>query len=495
MFGEFWAEFLDWLPALLVLLDGLVAVLAIAWVLMTKSNSTSAVAWCLGILFLPFLGALLFFFFGWQHVHRPLRRKRRHKQSYRGPTRFSVASLEAPDPARSPAEMASIERLSRLAQRFGAAPPSAGNHLEFHFEGAPSFEAMRRAIAGARHHIHLEFFIWQPDGLGREFLELLAGKAREGVIVRLLYDAMGSYRLPASFLRDFHAAGGKSSVFLPLNPLRRRLQVNMRNHRKILVVDGAVGFTGGLNIGDEYLSLSPRFGYWRDTHLLIRGPAVWDLQRIFLEDWSFAAEENVAAGEHPEAERPYFPPPRADGGYRVQVLESGPDRDLKGIRELTFAAILAARRRLWIASPYFVPDEGLLDALRLAGHMGVDVRLVLQDQPDKWIPQYAARYYWEDMLRAGVRIYQYARGMMHAKVLLVDEDFASVGTANLDNRSMFLNFEVNCLIHSAAAVRELERSFLQDFSDSILLDRRVWAQRPFGVRLVENACRLLSPIL
>jgi cardiolipin synthase len=347
---------------------------------------------------------------------------------------------------------------------------------------------MRAAIRAARHHVHLETFIFQPDDTGKEFLDLLTKKAREGVQVRLLYDAMGSIRFQRKLLGQLWAAGGKSSVFLPLNPFRRRLQVNMRNHRKIMVVDGQIGFIGGLNVGDEYLGMVTRFGFWRDTHLRIEGPAVSDLQRVFSEDWDFASGEYLQ-------DRSYFSPQTRDGPFPVQVIDSGPDREVKGIREMYFAAILQARQRVWIASPYFVPDAGLRDALRLAGTLGVDVRLLGQYHPDKWVPLYAARYYWTEMLDAGVKVYQYTKGMMHAKVVLVDDQWASVGTANLDNRSLHLNFEVNCLIYSPRAVAELDRAFRRDLADSIRLDRDVYAERPFAGRLLENACRLLSPIL
>jgi cardiolipin synthase len=304
---------------------------------------------------------------------------------------------------------------------------------------------------------------------------------------------MGSHKLPQRCLNTLHQAGGKSSTFLPLNLLRRRFQVNLRNHRKILVVDGGIGFIGGLNVGDEYVGKDPKFGYWRDTHLCLRGPAVCDLQRIFCEDWDFAANEHLS--DRDGTDRRYFRAVPASGPYPVQVIDSGPDDDLKAIREITFAGILKAKRRLWIASPYFVPDTGLLDALRLAAYSGIDVRFLGQLHPDKWIPQYAARYWWADVLKAGVKVYQYAKGMMHSKVMLIDDEFASVGSANLDNRSMYLNFEANCLIYSPDAVQALEKFMLRDFEQSILLDPEVYAARPFAGRLLENACRLASPIL
>jgi cardiolipin synthase A/B len=494
---EMWDEFLDWLPVLAGLAGFVVTGAFVTWVLMTKRNSTSAVAWILIIVFLPFAGAAMFVLFGYQHVGRPLQRKRRHKSRYTLPPyphgHESTSGSFARVPAQPTGELSVAQRLNLLANRFGAYPLTVGNHVDFYFDGPPAFAAMLEAIRGARHHVHVEFFIFHADVLGTEFLIALAEKARQGVEVRLLYDAMGSHKLPLRSLSALRAAGGKTSVFLPISLLRRRIQVNMRNHRKILVVDGEVGFSGGLNVGDEYMGRVPFFGYWRDTHLRLRGPAVGDLQRVFAEDWDFASGEPLV--DLSDQEPRYFKAKDAGGPYPVQVIESGPDRDLKAIREMYFAAILKARERVWIASPYFVPDPGMLDALRLAAHLGVDVRFLGQFHPDKWIPQFAARYYWNEVLPAGVKIYQYAKGMMHSKVVLVDGQWASVGTANLDNRSLYLNFEVNCMIYSPQAVSILEEAFLRDLQDSIRVDRGVFARRPFSARLLENACRLLSPIL
>ena len=493
-------EFLDWLPYLAGALSMLVTTLTLAWVLMTKPDSTSAVAWGLLIVFLPFVGPALFYVFGYQHVSRPLKRKRRHKASYtvlypRRP-RLDLGPPGADGQPEDTAWRQSLPaRMAVLADRFGAQPMTRGNAIDFYHEGQPAFDAMLAAIRAAKHHVHLETFIFRTDATGEAFLEALAAKAREGVQVRLLYDAMGSHQLWHRRLHALLEAGGLSSVFLPLNLFRRRLQINMRNHRKITVVDGAVGFVGGLNIGDEYLGKDPGFGFWRDTHLRVRGPAVADLQRIFAEDWNFASGERLTDPNNPDSEQAYYHPTSGGGPYLAQVIDSGPDRELKGIREIYFAAILNARRRVWIASPYFVPDAGLRDALRHAGYLGLDVRLLCQFRPDKWIPQYAAQYYWGEMLEAGVKVYQYTRGMMHSKVVLVDDDWASVGTANLDNRSLHLNFEVNCLIYARQAVTELEEAYLHDLQTAIRLERDAFERRPFANRLVENACRLLSPVL
>ena len=260
--------------------------------------------------------------------------------------------------------------MHHLADRVGAFPLTQGNHIDFYHHSPLAFDAMLQAMRSARHHIHLEFFIVQPDELGRQVLEILTERARAGVQVRLLYDAMGSHRLKTRLLEPLQKAGGRTSVFLPLSPLRRRIQINMRNHRKILIVDGVEGFTGGLNIGNEYLGLDPYLGYWRDTAYAAAGPGRQSASARLLRGLGLCRERtperSAQVGRRSEL---LSRRGRARDPMPVQVVDSGPDRDLKSIREVYFAAILQARRRVWIASPYFVPDAGILDALRLAAYL------------------------------------------------------------------------------------------------------------------------------
>jgi cardiolipin synthase len=474
-------------------LGPVLTLVTLLWVLSSRKEPSSTVAWIFVIVLMPFLGPVFYYLFGYQHVSRPLSRKQRHRRWFQTTKANSQvdwtprdADSDAAEPYPEPDEEWSD--FARLAQRYGASPITSGNRVEHYREGTPAFEAMLASIHNAREHIHLETFIFQPDSLGELFLDALTERARHGVQVRLLYDAMGSLHLKPKKLRDLELAGGRVSVFLPINPLRRRIQVNMRNHRKLMIVDGNVGYIGGLNVGDEYRSRVARFGYWRDTHLRIEGPAVSGLQQIFIEDWDFAAAENLS-------QQNYFPPQRRDGPHHLQIIGSGPDSTVKGIREVYFSAILQAQKRVWIATPYFVPDSGLLDALCLAAHRGVDVRLLGLHHPDKWVPLFAGRYYWDDVLRAGVKVYQYTKGMMHSKVMLVDGEWASVGSANLDNRSLHLNFEANCLLYSARLAMDLEMAFLEDLTTSVRLDRHIFPARPWASRLLDNACRLMSPVL
>jgi cardiolipin synthase A/B len=472
---------LDWpsITGSLALLDLALVAGTVFWILAIKREPTSAIAWCLLVIFLPLLGSLLFILLGYQSIHVPLRRKRRHASEYRG----------RPPAPEGPDADGGYEGLAALARRLGAAPLVGGNSVQLFHDGAPAYEAMLEAIAAAKHHIHMEFFITRGDHSGVRFMTALAERARAGVEVRFLYDAVGSWQLRTRVLHILTDAGGKAYPFLTLqNPIRRRIQINLRNHRKLLVVDGQIGFTGGLNIGDEYLGRNPFFGPWRDTFARIEGPAVWGLQRVFTEDWDFSAVEDLSA-DH------YFPDATPSGDANIQVAWSGPDQDIKTIREVYFAAIMRARDRVWLATPYFVPDAGLFDALCLAARMGRDVRVLCPFRPDKWLPHLAGRYNWFELLRAGGKVYQYTAGFIHAKVLIIDDIWSSVGSANFDNRSLHLNFEVTCLIESKAVTEDLEKAFLRDFAASIRLDANIYTHRPFVAKMSENACRLLSPVL
>jgi cardiolipin synthase len=482
---------LDFVSHLTVLavIDGLLIAFVIPWVLMTKKDTTAAVAWCLLVFFLPLLGSLLFWVFGYNQVWRPIRRKQRHRSRFEAGHPPLTREASRGEPHSTLAE-GTWNDLGTVALKVNAFAVSGGNAVTLYDETEAAFTALLQAIRGARHHIHLEFFIVRDDATGKLLVDLLAEKAKAGVEVRLLADSVGSRRLGWRWkaLRPLREAGGKVSAFLPLNPVRSRLRVNMRNHRKITVIDGAVGFTGGMNIGDEYLGKVARFGYWRDQFLRLEGPGVAGLQRVFVEDWDFAANE-------PLDTEVYYPEVPDAGESIVQIIESGPDQDRNSIRELLFAAVSAAQERVWMATPYFVPDGGLLDALRLACYRGVDVRLLCPLRSDKALTDYAARYLWSDLLAVGMNIYQYAKGMLHGKMIAVDGRWGMVGSANLDNRSLHLNFEAGCILHSPPLIAELEASFLHDLETAVRVDGPAFSKRPFLARLKENACRLFSPIL
>jgi cardiolipin synthase len=477
----YWGQLTAWAA----LIDLIITFVTIGCILWMKKEPVSAVAWCLTVLLLPFFGSALFWMLGYQTVHRPLTRIRRYRRIHRKQqSGFGTEGL----PRDEDPEADGWHRISRLAQQLGSYPPSSCQRIDFYHDGQPAYDAMLAAIHAAKHHVHVQTFIFQPDASGRLFLDALTECARRGVEVRVLYDAMGSYRMPARVLRPLQKAGGKVEAFFPLNPLRRRIQVNLRNHRKIQVTDGHVAFTGGMNLGDEYLGKGRRFKVWRDTQIRLEGNAVNDIQAVFAEDWHFASGELLGGDA-------YFPKRADPPGIPVQILHSGPDQTWRCIREVYFAAIMKARKRIWIATPYIVPDAGLLDAICLSARYGVDVRLLCLTKPDKWLPFLAGRYYWTDLMEAGVKVYQYVPGMMHAKMMMIDGEWASVGTANLDNRSLHLNFEVTCVITDTKIIDDLDATFERDLLRSTRVDWRDFQRRSFGDRLAENFCRLLSPVL
>ncbi|HQR09039.1 MAG TPA: cardiolipin synthase [Gemmatales bacterium] len=471
---DFWTH-ITWLA----LLDIVAVVIAIPAVLIIKKGATSPVAWCLIILFLPLLGSLLFWIFGYTYLHRPLRRKRKHRSRFR---------KHPPIDSKEQALDSCWKSLGRVAWELDEARPTSGNAVTLYSDTQEAFTAILDAMRAAQHHIHLEFYIIRDDQAGKEFVALLTEKARQGVKVRLQYDSLGAFFFGHRAVKQLIEAGGQVVPFLPLNLFRSRLRVNLRNHRKIIVVDGKVAFTGGMNIGDEYLGRSKTFGYWRDQMLRIEGPSVDGLQRIIVEDWDFSAKELLQGDD-------YFPSQPKPGNALVQVVASGPDQEVNVIREVFFAAITSAQERVWIATPYFVPDEGILDALHYARYKGVEVRLLMPEVCDHFTTWYASRYYWNDVLARGVEVYLYTKGMMHSKFMTIDGEIGIVSSANMDQRSLHLNFEAGCVLYDTNLAKSLEASFEEDMKNARLVDRESFAKRSFGERLAENFCRLFSPIL
>lgn len=465
-----------------ILSGEILGLLMVPVVLIRKRHPVSAWAWSLAVVFIPWLGVLLFLIFGAQRIRRRLRKKIDHRSRF---LRMWVTAVPRGKRARPTDGWAGMDAFT---QRTGGSPASEGNELALYYGGIEAFAAKREAILAAKHHVHAEYFILKDDATGRAFTELLCEKARAGVHVRLLVDAVGARRA-GRLLRQVRQAGGRAAEFLPYRLWRGTLTSGLRNHRKILVCDGIVGFVGGLNIGDEYVNESPRFRTWRDTHARVRGPVVLALQRVFAEDWDFATNE-MLAGER------CFPQPLTDGHERLQLSWSGPDQETNATRETFFAAMISARQRLWIATPYLAPDGALLAALHSAATRGVDVRILTQSwPPDHQIAWWAGRYFWEELLASGVRIYEYTEGMMHAKVMLADGAWASVGTANFDVRSIRLNFEVNLHVHTPGTVAELVAQFRRDLRASREVRFGAFRRRPLRQHLAENVCRLFSPLL
>jgi len=457
--------------------------LPVVW--LTKKRSTvSTVAWIMAIVTMPYVGSLLYLIFGIERVHRRVRGR--------------IAAFEAMThslPQLAVQHLLPMDRLTstqqsllRLTQRVAHTPATTGNRVQLYAQTTAAFQAIQEAITAAQRSIHLEYYIWQPDRIGTKLRDLLIDKARHGVTVRFLYDSLGSMRITHQFLQPMREAGIHIATFVPGQTFREHWSINLRSHRKIVVIDGEVGFTGGMNVGDEYLGRSKHFGYWRDTHLRLDGPAVLQLQEVFATDWFYATGENLSGPV-------FFPPPREVGRVSAQVLASGPDDPESMFHTLMFAAINQAQSRLTLATSYFVPTPALSSALEAAAYRGVRARVLVSGPVTYWVTYHACRSFYDELLRAGVEIYEYRRGQQHAKVLTIDGEWALVGTPNFDARSVFLNFEVGVALYDAGLSEQLEAHFDADLPESLRIDSETWPQRRMWERIKENGCRMFSPIL
>ncbi len=374
----------------------------------------------------------------------------------------------------------------RVMESLARMPSTGANRATVLVDGKETFDAIFAAIESAKKYVLVQFFIIHDDTLGMELQKRLIGKALDGLAVCLLYDEVGCKYLPSSYLDDLRSAGVEVSAFNSMRGIRNRFQINFRNHRKIVIVDGLIALCGGLNAGDEYMGLSRKFGPWRDTHLSLEGPSVLCVQLVFLEDWFWAT------GKVPELN--WTPTEAVGSDQRVLVLASGPADDFDTCDLFFTYMIHAAEKRLWITSPYFVPDDSIVDALQLAALRGVDVRIMLPQKPDHLLVYLSAFSYLEEMAKAGVKVMRYLPGFMHQKVIIVDDRVAAVGTANLDNRSFRLNFELTVLVADEKFTREVDTMLARDFANCREAGIEDLNRRSIFFRVMVRVARLLSPI-
>jgi len=468
-----------------VLLASLVVFTSVV-IILERRDPAKTLAWLLILIFLPVLGFILYLTIGRQFRKRRMTAKKRVLNNYIYPLDETIAENRF-DLTGIPR---SKERLIHLILNNAEYPVTLYNDVQVLTDGSRIFPAMIEALESAREHIHLETYILRDDNIGGRIAEILMRKAKEGVKVRIIYDALGSRGLKEAFLSKLRSAGVRIEPFFPVRLPFLHNRINYRNHRKILVVDGAVGFVGGINIGDEYLGLDPEFGYWRDTHLQIKGNSVYFLQRIFLQDWYFITKESL------EKNFPcLFPVKERPGDKVVQITSSGPDTHWEAIMQVYYYAIATAQKSIYLTSPYFVPNESILTALKTAALSGVDVKLLLPARSDHKIVALAATSYLDELMETGVEVYLYQKGFIHAKVLTIDGIVSVIGSANMDQRSFKLNFEVNALIYDEETTRRLESDFWNDLAVSQMLSLETFRERPLLQKMAESATRLLSPLL
>jgi cardiolipin synthase len=455
--------------------------------LLLNKRPTATLAWLWALLLFPGLGALFYLAVGTERVRRRRRRRqktfRRKKRLAGGREQLAQSSIVEALPVDSQSRqlMETLEKITGLQA-------DSASEIKVLRNGDLFYDALRKSVAGAKRSIHVESYLWRNDGVGKEFLDLLVAAARRGVRVRLLLDELGCLGLTRRYFRPLIDAGGEFSWCHTLYPRHNRYFFNLRNHRKLQVIDGRTAFVGGMNFGQEYLGLNPTLGSWSDLQVELRGTVVERLQQVFAEDWFFATGR----------EDPLDEPGDSDGEddlSPVQVLRTGPDEDDHPMLRINLALIGAAQKRLWISTGYFVPGDTMQAALQVAIARGVDVRLLVSERSQHKYLVKAGRSYYEALLRQGVRIYEYRRGIEHSKYTVLDDNIAVVGSSNFDDRSMRLNFELSVLVHKSRINHAFAKIFSEKMEESHEVKLGSFLRRPLKERLVESALRLCSPLL
>jgi cardiolipin synthase len=453
-------------------------------ILLANNRPAATIAWIWALILFPIIGPLAYFLVGDERIQR---KRLRRRQEFRGGAKQPLVSDGETETLLNRADERTRDLLLLLA-RLGDIPVSSASEVELLIDASTFYPALLDSIASARHHIHVQFFVWQTDEYGVQFRDALVEAARRGVEVRLLLDEIGCWPLPRRFLKPLIDAGGKFSWCMTIDPTRNRYFFHLRNHRKLQVIDGTKAFVGGMNVGREYAGKDPALGRWRDVQVGLSGPVVSTLQSSFADDWYFATHEKLL--------KPSYYPETGNRGHRlVQIISGGPDSPHQPLQKSVIALLQHARKKVWISTGYFIPNELLLTALQLCGARGVEVRLLIAEKNDHPYLVRIGRSYYESLLEFGVRIFEYSHGIEHAKTLTIDGEWAMIGSANFDIRSMRLNFELNALVYDPATTRKLEESFSTDFDRSREIKLSSLRRRPLRDRLLESALRPLAPIL
>jgi len=469
-------------PMLVAILIGVYVLIALATVISLLMNGIrpgKTLGWLLAIFTIPVGGVLLYLIFG---------RNRRRNKMFSEQNRIIIG-----EGSRLGDCMGELPgkgtKLARLIQRTVHCPVSCANELTLLRNGRKTFESIFEALEGAKELIHIQYYIYEDGLLADKLLEIFERKIAEGVTVRLLYDGIGSFSLSKKYLGNLQAVGVETAQFLPYKFGRFLTSINYRNHRKIIVVDNKIGFTGGINISDKYLKGDPALGKWHDDHLKIDGEAVDYLNQVFLSDWYLASGKKLDMSQ-------FVPVPKLGAHGPLQIVPSGPDDDFDVMEQAYFSLINSAEKYLYITNPYIIPNHAILQGLMTASLSGVDVRLLMSSTTDMKLVDWCVRAYFESYLKAGIKIYLFPDGFLHSKVLLCDDRVVSIGTANLDNRSLQQNYEAQVFVYDSELCESMRRDYLEDCEGSRLLtDHKAFSKRPWLNKLLEGAAKLLSPLL
>ncbi|WP_019412613.1 cardiolipin synthase [Paenisporosarcina sp. TG20] len=465
--------------------------LAIILIFLERRDASSSWAWLMILFFIPIIGFLLYLLFG-----RQLRKK--HFFRWEGRSKigidnlidYQIKAIEAGTFEFRLKDSLAYQELIYMHLRNNHAVLTQDNAVTIFNDGEKKFSSLLEDLERAKDHIHIQYYIFRLDGLGNRIYEVLIRKAKQGVKIRLLFDDMGSRGLQRKHFKELIDLGGEVETFFPsIMPLFNP-RLNYRNHRKIVVIDGRVGYIGGFNVGDEYLGLNRKFGYWRDTHLRLEGSSLHPLQTRFILDWNQASKNRDI-----EYSDRFFPAIPLKGSVSLQVVSSGPDSEWEQIKNGYLKLITMAKKYVYIQTPYFIPDASVLDSLRIACLTGIDVRIMIPNKPDHMFVYWATYSYVGELLKAGAKVYIYENGFLHAKMIVVDDEASTVGTANIDLRSFKLNFEVNAFIYDRETSRSIAELFEQDMLLSSELTLKLYEERTRSIKMKESISRLLSPIL
>jgi len=458
-------------------------------ILLDNRSPVKTISWILVLVLLPFVGILLYIYFGRNYRKMKIftRKELIDAESFRLISQKYEIDINKINEFAS-RKICSKHNLMKLLYNNSKASLTINNQVVVMNSGKDTFDQIIQSIKAARHHIHLEYYIIEDDLIGNIIKNLLIEKASEGIEVRLIYDDVGSWSLSKDFLKELSAGGVQVFSFMPVRSYRFANKINYRNHRKIIVVDSEIGFVGGINIADRYLHGRNYSGFWRDTHLMIQGDAVLSLQVIFAMDWYFMS------GVLLQDDR-YFSRFPVEGNVMLQIAASGPDSDWSSVMQTYYAAIATATRYVYISTPYFLPNEGIMLALRAASLSGIEIKILLPDQNDSYFTNWGSRSYLSELLEAGIEVYFYTKGFTHSKLMMVDDVFCTVGTSNMDVRSFDQNFEVNALIYDTLTTSKLKKAFFEDLKHSYSLTMEKHKSRSTYDKLRESVARLFSPVL
>ena len=459
---------------------------SLSLIFIERKDPTTTWAWLLILLVLPGLGFIIYIMLGQnlsrQKIFKEKIRVDEHKrkninEKYEGDIQIHDGGERFSD-------------LRNMNFNHSGAKYTINNNIKVYVNGEDKFKQLIEDIKNAKRYVHIEYYIFKNDILGKEIIRELTKKAESGLEVRLLVDSMGSRKLTKKAIKKYLEAGGKFSLFFPGIVPHINTRINYRNHRKIVVIDGEYGYVGGFNVGAEYISRDPEVGFWRDTHVRIEGEAVDDLNERFLLDWCYAADEEI------EDYSKYSSNDNEDvGDVGIQIVTSGPDHKEQYIRNAYIKLINNAKENVYLETPYLVPDSPILESLKISALSGVDVRIIIPGKPDHFFMQWAASSYIGELLEAGIKIYNYQNGFIHAKTIVADSTVMSIGTANMDIRSFKLNFEVNAFIFDDRIAKEGEAQFIRDMKASKEMTKEIYNNRSIIIRIKESIIRLLSPIL